>query len=317
MIVKTMSRKANIGRTINYLFKDDKKLQKGDQKPIIIRKNLRTRKLENNIKEFEANENLRKQRRKDAVKLYHTVISFHEKDTRHLTEKALKDITKQYMKLKGDNIYLATVHFDKESHLHIHCVESGIGYLTGKASRLSKQQFKELKVSLQTYQKEKYPELTESIVRHERKDKSNRKEAIVNSRETNKLALLNLLSQAENKAKNLDDFLAQIELSGHQPYYRGEKLTGIKYEGETKFRFSRLGYDAAKLESLNQRTINSNSDQQQLEELETLRSNSSSSRDREENSRTRTISEEETNGNESDEQNDTDMEHDLEDDYSR
>ena len=313
-----MSRKSNIGRTINYLFKDDKKLQKGEQKPITIRKNLRTRKLENNIKEFEANETLRKQKRKDAVKLYHTVISFHEKDTKHLTEKVLKDITKEYMKLRGDNIYLATVHYDKESHVHIHCVESGTGYLTGKASRLSKQQFKELKVSLQTYQKEKYPELKNSIVRHERKNKTNQKEAVVNSRETNKQALLNLLSQAESKAKNTSGFLSVIRQSGHEPYYRNGQLTGIKYDGETKFRFSRLGYDKAKLEALNQRTVLESkaetSEQQQLEELETLRSNHTSSRNLEGESRTRNL-DEEVNENENDEQDNTDMEHD--DDYSR
>lgn len=299
-----MSRKANIGRTVNYLFKEASKLEKGEQKPIIIRRNLRTRKLEKMVKEFEANEALRKCKRKDAIKLYHTVVSFHAKDTKHLSEKTFRDIAREYMKLKGENLYVATVHFDK-GHQHLHIVESGTGYMTGKANRVSKKEFRELKVALQTYQQTKYPELSASIVKHEKTGRG--KQKAISDRQGNKQSLLKLLEKAEQKSKTLDEFLSAIRKAGHEPYYRGEKLAGIKYDGDTKFRFSRLGYDKDRLEQLSRAA---HKELEQLQELEDLRSNSGS-RDHEE--RLRSKSEEEEN--ETIDDNDTDYGND--DDYSR
>ncbi len=302
-----MSRKANIGRTISYLFKDETKLKKEGQKSITIRKNVRSRKLENVIKEFKANESLRKYHRSDAVKLYHTVLSFHEKDSPFLNEKALKDFAGEYMKQRGENMYIAAAHFDK-GHIHLHICESGTGYLTGKANRLSKQEFKELKVAMQTFQQAKYPELKHSLPEHGKGSKPNEKRYTINLRDTQKQTLLDCLKQAEFNSKNTNEFISQIKQSGHEPYYRGGRLTGIKYDGDTKFRLSRLGYEKGKMEELNQRF---DKEQQQLEELEDLRSQSSDSKDRDTETRGREIDEEK------DDQYEPDMEPDNDDDYSR
>lgn len=304
MIIKTMSRKAGIERTINYLFKDTRKLERQGQKPIIIRKNLRTRKMENMIKEFKANEQLRQYKRKDAVLLHHVVISFHAKDSKNLDEKKLRDITAEYMKLKGPNLYVATVHFDK-GHQHIHIAESGTQYMSGKANRISKGEFTKLKVSLQTFQQRKYPELFNSLVRHEGNSKETRKTKAINERQTNKKALLNVLAAAEKNAKNLDEFLSAIRAAGHEPYYRGQALAGVKFEGDTKYRFSRLGFDEARLEKLNEQS-------KELEELESIR-NSTNEPDRENNSRSRF---EEENDEDSKDIDDTEMGEVTDDDYS-
>lgn len=316
-----MSRKNNISRTIKYLFKDTSKLEKEGQKSIVIRKNLRTRKLENIIKEFEENEAGRTRKRRDGVKLYHTILSFHEKDTPHLNEKVLKGIVKEYMHKRGENIYLATVHFDRESHVHIHCVESGTGYRTGKANRISKEAFRELKVHMETFQKEQYPELTSSRVTHGKKQQRGNQIPDKNSRDTHKKELLDLLNKATQKAKSLDAFLSVIKQAGHKPYYRNGQLTGIKYDGETKFRLSRLGYDKEKLEALNKQTEEQTPEQTetirqqaQLEELSELRSRSGSSREYEAEGQGRMIEEENEHENEPEEN--IDMEQDN-DDYSR
>lgn len=299
-----MSRKAGIERTINYLFNDAGKLERQGQKPIIMRKNLRTRKLENVIKEFKANEQLRQNKRKDAVKLHHTIISFHAKDSKQLDEKKLRDIASEYMKLKGPNLYVATVHFDK-GHQHIHIAESGTQYMSGKANRISKGEFTKLKVSLQTFQQRKYPELSNSLVRHEGNSKETRKTKAINERQTNKKALLNVLASAEKNAKNLDEFLSALRAAGHEPYYRGQVLAGVKFDGDTKYRFSRLGYDEARLEKLNEQS-------KELEELESLRSSSQES-DRENSSRSRF---EEENDEDQKEVDDTETEEETDDDYS-
>lgn len=305
MIIKSISRKANIGRTISYLFKDETKLQKDGQKSITIRKNVRSRKVENVIKEFKANESLSKYHRSDAVKLYHTVLSFHEKDSPFLNEKVLKDFTREYMKQRGENMYIAAAHFDKE-HTHIHICESGSGYLTGKANRLSKEQYRELKVAMQTFQQTKYPMLTHSLVRHDKG--KNPKDIAIGKRQSKKQALLDCLKQTEQKSKNLTEFLELIRRSGHEPYYRGDKLAGVKYEGDTKFRFSNLGYKE-KVEELSNLH---NEEEQQLRELEDLRSGSGS-REQEQDTRGLAIDEDDEKGD----QDEPDMEEDDDYDYSR
>ena len=55
MVIKSMSRRSGIKQLLTYLFKDEKKLQNKEHKPIVIRKNVRTRTLEKNVKEFEQN----------------------------------------------------------------------------------------------------------------------------------------------------------------------------------------------------------------------------------------------------------------------
>jgi Relaxase/Mobilisation nuclease domain len=308
MIIKSMSIKAHIGKTINYLFKNEEKLQSPDCRSITIRKNLRSRKLENVIKEFEANEQFRKYKRSDAVKLYHTVLSFHEKDSAFLNEKVLKDVTKEYMKLRGENMYIAAAHYDR-GHMHVHICESGTGYMTGKANRLTKQAFRELKVAMQTYQLTKYPELKHSLPRYTKEGKQKTNEYKKGQRDTQKQTLLNCLQEAEKSTKNMTEFLAHIQELGHIPYYRSGELTGLKYDGETKFRLSRLGYDKTKLETLNQ---SYSEEKQQLDELDELRSRSTNGKERDSETRGRTIE-----ADEATEEMDMDTENDYEEEFER
>ena len=268
MIIKSMSRKAGISQLFTYLFKDEKKLLDKDSKPIVVRKNVRSRTLEKNIKEFEKNAASRECKRKDAVQVYHTVISFNAKDREQMNEMMLKDFARHYMDLKGkDGMYVAVTHFDRD-HVHIHIAESGTKYLTGKANRISQQQFKDLKVAMQTYQKEKYPELKNSLPEH---GKSSTKVYEGNqAHNTKKEELQIALKTAYGNAKNVNEFLGAIKDMGHEAYYRNEKLTGIKYDGDQKFRLSRLGYDKDKLEGLKERE----KDQEQLDELQNIREDS-------------------------------------------
>jgi Relaxase/Mobilisation nuclease domain len=178
---------------------------------------------------------------------YHTVISFHDKDREYINKGMLKDIAKEYMKQKGEDImYIATAHYDQE-HIHIHIAESGTKYMTGVANRMSKDDFTKLKAAMATYQKEKYPELVHSTPTHGTKEK------MVDTRATQKATLSTLLNDGYRQAKSQKEFLTYLQSKGHTPYYRGGVLTGIKYDGERKFRLSKLGYDKEKLEVLSMR----------------------------------------------------------------
>lgn len=255
MIIKTMSRRAYIGRSLTYLFKDPEKLQSKDRRPVFIRKNVRSKTIEAMRREFEQNEALRKYKRRDATKLYSTVLSFHEKDSQFLDEKTLTAFAKEYMHLRGQNMYVAVAHYDTPTHIHLHICESGTQYMTGLANRMSKKEYHALKVAMQTFQIERYPYLQHSVPKHGRGYSKEKATSIAHNREGQKQELLTLLQQLERTARSQTDFLHLIQQAGHTPYYRSGRLTGILHQGDRKFRFSRLGYDTEKLQNLDKQLV--------------------------------------------------------------
>ncbi len=280
MIIKTKTRKQGVNGVkglINYLFKHE---DREGKRQMVVKHNLSGSNRGRWIAQLEYNNSLRKIQRKQSVSMHHTIISFSGKDTEHITPKLLKDIAKQFIELHGkDGMFLITEHRDKE-HVHLHCAISGTKFLTGKANRMSKQEFQNLKVAMEKYQRTRYPELQHSRVEFTKKvhDKVR-----LGSRETQKITLNTQIKQAFKNAKNLPDFLSALEVNGHRPYYRREELTGIQFEGNRKFRLSKLGIDTQKIQELMDRET---TNQQKMEELSDLR-NSSQSRIRDSDSRER------------------------------
>ena len=62
-----------------------------------------------------------------------------------------------------------------------------------------------------------------------------------------------------------------IQNQGHKTYYRADTLAGIVYNGEMKFRLSKLGFDSEKLQKLEERE---NEFERQLMELQEIRNGS-------------------------------------------
>jgi hypothetical protein len=290
MILKCMSGK-NSKQTLNYVFRDPKKLENEENKKLVIRKNVRGRKLDTWMEEFKENEATRKYKRRDQVKMIHSVLSFHANDSKHVTEKVLKTMTKEYMRLRGENMYIAVAHFNEE-HKHIHICESGTR-LDGKANRLSKKEFEKLRVQLQEFQEEKFKELTNSLPNHDKTKKRERNIPQIQSlRNSNKANLLKLLEEAKTNAKSKEDFYNTIKDTGHTIYQRNGKETGITYNGEAKFRFKTLGFDTKQLDALEQEQQTEQREQKQITELDELRSRSSSSQERESSRSGRALNEE-------------------------
>ncbi len=240
------------------------------QPQFVVRHNIRSRSIPGYIKEFERNESLRIHKRKDNVQVYHTILSFSNKDKEEVNEDILRDMSKKYIELRGkDNLYVITAHHDKD-HIHLHCAMSGTK-LNGLSSRVSRSEFASIKVALDLYQKEKYPQLVHSLPRHGKaKQIESRKEYqnLKRFERTNKDTLLKLLDETYIKATSQEHFLSQLKALGHDPYYRAGKLTGIKYNGERKFRLNRLGFDEKKLFELN---ITKSKEETALKEIEELR----------------------------------------------
>jgi hypothetical protein len=293
MIIKCLSRKSGTRQILNYLFKHKEKLVHDQSKPLIIRKNVRSRTLDKWVKEFKANEAMRIHQRKNSVEVYHTVLSFSAKDKEHINERMLRDIAKQYMKERGEkNLYIGTAHFDRD-HVHLHIVMSGTKYMTGLANRQSMAEFQKLKLSMDAFQKRKYPALINSLPRHGRcqDKKTNRgtpKERSLYGRASQKESLLKALDMAYTRSKSMDGFLDKLRKMGHEPYTRGGRVTGVKFEGDRKFRFSTLGYDRDKIAKME---ADAEKDKQELDELSEIRDNAGG-RDRDTESQGRTMKDE-------------------------
>ncbi|MEA3427304.1 MAG: relaxase/mobilization nuclease domain-containing protein [Bacteroidota bacterium] len=284
MILKSLTRKSGTGQLLRYLFKDEKKISDERQKPIIIRHNIRSRTIDKQIKEFKENEKFRLHKRKDSVKAYHTILSFSNKDKEKITEKTIRSVASQFMKLRGnDNLFIGTVHFDKD-HVHLHMVMSGTKYLTGESNRLSRTEFLELKKSLDAWQARTFPELTHSLPRH-----GHSKEPSIdrqNNRLTQKESLLKTLESGYKKSTSVDSFLASIKTSGFEPYYRAGRLTGVRSDDGIKFRLGRLGYDEEKLAKLDQLQMR---EEKTLSEMRDIRERQSHLRDQDDERSSRTF----------------------------
>ena len=291
MILKSLSRKSGTGQLIRYIFKDEKKLTSPRQKPIIIRHNVRSRTIEKQIKEFKENEKFRLHPRKNSVKAYHTILSFSNKDKDKITEKTIRSVAKEYMKLRGnDNLFLGTVHYDKD-HVHLHIVMSGTKYLTGQANRLSRSEFAGLKKSLDKWQEKKFPELIHSLPHHGKSKgltKSPKEQVIDrrNGRVSQKETLLKTLEVGYNKSTSVDSFLASLKAKGFEPYYRSGRLTGVRSADNTKFRLGRLGYDEIKLAKLEERQIK---EEKELADLASIRDRQSQVREQDEDRSSRSF----------------------------
>jgi len=325
VIIKTMSRKSNVGQLIKYVLAEGKTMPKVtlrekaydvygihltelDKKHLLaeihdaqicklfkecnddielfmkalyssqekgpgalIKQNIRSRSIKGYIKEFEENEKLRINARKDAVQAHHTIISFSAKDSPHLTDAVMTDFAKHYISLRGaENLYVGDVHTDKD-HLHLHLVMSGTQLGTGLSNRISRAEFQQIKVAMQQYQRDKYPQLVHSLPEHGKAKAMGKggggKNMKTPDRTTNKEVLSELLETTYAKSKSLSHFLEQLESQGHQPYFRSGRLQGIKFDGVMKFRLNRIGFDERKLQELDSKREKQDKAMQELRNL--------------------------------------------------
>jgi hypothetical protein len=305
VILKNLTRRNNTKQLVDYLFKKEK-----DKKPEpILKHNMRNRSTKGWAKEIDKNNSLRLHKRKDNITLNHTIISFSNKDKKQINDALLKDISKKYVELRGkDNMYLASKHADKD-HIHLHIVMPAVKYQTGESNRISKMEFRELKLALDAYQKEKYPELVNSLPNHGKSLKSRQSERefqlqIREGKLSQKQQILETTEAVYSKSKSKDDFLSQLKSEGFELYYRGGKLFGVEDENGRHFRFSTLGFDKDKLENLDRKL--DNAEDKELQELSDLRESANMDKEQEDEREIDTHSSEETDDTDSEDSEDSD-----------
>jgi len=255
MIIKIKSfKKPEFRNLLNYMLNDENRLYNKKNRSFLIKHNLRGRSIDKLVTQFTENEKFRKRKRKDSVILTHEIISFHKDDSEHITIKKLEEIAREYINKRNINgLYLAVPHFDKE-HYHIHICASGIDYRVGKSLRMSKAGFQKLKRDIQKYQVQRFPELSNSLVEHDKKSKARTSEQeyqqkLRTGRVSKKEAIIKTLDACLESSHSKIEFFQNLKNTGLKTYVRGGKITGV-LKDNMKFRFSRLGFSEERLAKL-------------------------------------------------------------------
>lgn len=257
MILKNISNKSKNqqGRLIRYVLKYVLNPQKATsisrensdltKSNLVLLHNINTAKtVEDIIETFKIHESFRIRSAKSNTILNHTIISTAPLDQHAVNYTVLHDLAHKFISLRGtNNIYVACPHFDK-SHAHIHIVYPNI-LLNGTTARISKERFKQIKLSLTEYQKSHLPQLTHSLPDHEKsKNTQSLLKHIQNSRQTDKKEIMKKLIDSYNGSHSKESFLQGLEKTTCSPYYRNEKLQGFEYNFR-KYRLKTLGLHAS------------------------------------------------------------------------
>ena len=146
-------------------------------------------------------------------------------------------------------------------------------YLTGESNRISRQEFRDLKLALDAYQKERFPELVYSLPSHGKSKKLQLSdpELKLQDREgklSQKQELFETVQTVYSRSKSLDNFLSELKSEGYNSYSRGGKVYGVEDESGKHYRFKTLGFDLKKLEELDRQA---QEEARQLQELASLR----------------------------------------------
>ena len=251
-VIKSMTRKTESYRQLIEYFLRDQKNGASKSNSFILRHNLQGTNIEQWIKEFRANESNRQVKRKDSTRIYHEVYSISTADKSKVSLAMLKDLASKYIALRAPNgLCIAVAHFAENAHIHF--MFGGVEIETGRALRISKEEFARFKQELQEYEKKRYPELSHSVVAHGKKQKgkakANEKEYQLTRRTkapSHREQIKRTMEVCYNKSLSHADFMYRLSEAG----LKASSRTGIEREGR-KYSFGSLGYDEKKLGELN------------------------------------------------------------------
>ncbi|QNM84889.1 relaxase/mobilization nuclease domain-containing protein [Polaribacter pectinis] len=172
--ILTKENQKELGFIMNKFIKGDRNFDKQMQEAktdLVKQEQILEKRIQNMVKQFESNELKRKVQRSNANRAYHEIVSFHKSDTDKLPKKVLLKIARKYAKERSPNsMVISTMHSDKD-HLHIHNVISALEFATGKPVRLSRKEFKDVKIRMEQFQ-EKELGLEHSKVNHSKKKRT-------------------------------------------------------------------------------------------------------------------------------------------------
>jgi len=256
MIIKSKSYKQTgvYRRLVNYVLKDSER-----ESSFVLTRFIKGKEpsKEAIIAQFKKNETYRLHKRKNNVKLYMDILSFHKDNAKELTNEKLKKIARNYISLRSNlSVALATVHRKEKDHVHLHILLSGTEYRTGKSVRISKADFRDkVKIPAERYVQKNFPKLQKSAISHKRTlpSKIQIKDAEYQMNQRGELSdkqlLIGHLEKAYQKAFSEKNFYTILQNENLDLYTRNNGIiAGIKTN--RKYRFSTLGYTKEILQNL-------------------------------------------------------------------
>lgn len=211
------------------------------------------------LNEFYANAELLK-KRQGSNYLYHEILSItrSKKLTEEQQKKLLRDITQKYIDARAkDCLVFAGLHDEKDNQLHYHLIISANKLDQKKRYYHSKQGFNEIKVQLEEYVLERYPELEqeklisldgEAKQAKRKANKESRKSGMSKNegeyvrrtgRKSKKQQAAERLRSIFAESNNMRDYLYKLRDANIESYVRG-KTMGYIVDGK-KHRIKTLG----------------------------------------------------------------------------
>lgn len=270
-ILKILSRRqlSAIEHTLNYITREGS----GVSKPLLhnLRSSMKDR--DALVNEFIVNEAYRKIT-SNRIYCYHSILSLSDLDKKQATPKVMQAIAQKYLDLRGDILAVVVPHNNTDSP-HLHILESATLYREGKSSGLRKQELHNLKMELEYFIQERFPELENSGVEHG-KGKPYVKEPeiqLLNRKGTSEREQLQkLIQNAYSSANSKQQFLDILQDQGYLHYQRNSDgiPTGLLSESGRKYRFKTLGLSFEKIMELESK-IEKQQEEKLLNQLKEIR----------------------------------------------
>ena len=271
--ILTKENQKQLGFIMNKFIKGDRNFDKQMQEAktdLVKQEQILEKRIQNMVKQFESNELKRKIQRSNANRAYHEIISFHKSDTDKLPKKVLLKIARKYARERSPNsMVISTMHSDK-SHLHIHNVISALEFATGKPVRLSRKEFKDVKIRMEQFQ-EKELGLEHSKVNHSKKKEQMLqldidRELNLRGKRSERQEIQFKLIQVFSKARTEKFYFKELEKAGIELYSRGGKIVGVQGFNK-RYRLKTLGFDPIRI------SMEKVKEQNRLQDLQKLKSN--------------------------------------------
>lgn len=268
--ILTKENQKQLGFIINRYIKGDRNFDKEMQEAqsdLIKEQKLLEKRIKNMVSQFSENESKRSIERRNKNIAYHEIISFHKADTDKLPKKVLLKIARKYAKERSPNsMVISTMHSDKD-HLHIHNVISALEFATGKPVRLSRKEFKEVKIRMEQFQ-EKELGLTFSKVNHSKKKEAIlqldiERELNLRGKQSERQELRDVLVEVFARVRTEQVDKSEFERAGIQFYSRAGKIVGVQ-GFKRRYRLKTLGFDPAR--------ISMEKEQKRMNDLQKLKS---------------------------------------------
>jgi hypothetical protein len=251
MIIKSKSQRSSgaAKRILEYISRPNAVIKNDEGKAILFKHNIKGKSLEDLVQNFVKNEATRSTR-SNRIYAYHEIIAFLAEDKSKLSNKILEDIGHVYLEMRAPTgMSVFTIHEDKHPHLHLLIGATEIA--SHKALRISKQEFADVKVQLQEYQRLHYPQL-QSVVEHGKATpwRESENQRCLKERTGNlsrKEEIKNMLEKAFQDSMSTDDFYVKACEKGLSLY---EQNGIIGVEDFQNFKLSTLGFNEDRMMEL-------------------------------------------------------------------